>query len=141
MSTTDLSGPRHNKRRLIDMGGDESAKSARMAVTSIFAESLRDLRVQRSLTQQALVDCLEEHHGLVYTSAAVSEWERGKSHPEDRRTALALDGCLGAEGAILESLGYRPDEPSTAERLSALEQRLDAIERSLRSLRRRSGQQ
>ena len=111
-----------------------------MAVTSTFAESLRDLRVQRSLTQQALVDCMEEQHGLVYTSAAVSEWERGKSQPEDRRTALALDDCLDAEGAILESLGYRPDDPSTADRLTALERRLDAIERSLRSLRRQSGQ-
>lgn len=105
-----------------------------MAVTSTFAGVVLDLRVQRGLTQRALADCLRTH-GVDYTSAAVSQWERGQSRPDDRRTALALDTCLAAEGAILDALGYRPDEPTTADRLSALERRLDAIERHLRQLR------
>jgi transcriptional regulator with XRE-family HTH domain len=72
-----------------------------------FGVRLRELRDAAALTQAAIA------RRLGVSEDAVGTWERGRSLPDDERTAGLLDTLLGAEGDLLarweRARGWRPD--------------------------------
>lgn len=94
----------------------------------IFREQSRDPKSGKRLTQEALVNALEEMIGIRYTGAAVSDWERNASkiNVDDRLLLLSLIKILKQYGGIktsadanllLESGNYRGLNPLEREDL------------------------
>lgn len=72
-----------------------------------FGTSLRKRRLQtdlegRPLTQQKLADEIERRTDLRYTSAAISDWERGRTniHKDDRALLVGIVGILHTYGGL-----------------------------------------
>lgn len=102
-----------------------------------FAGRLKELRRHAGLTQLAVVQALPDHGGYLVSDAACSLWEQASSAP-DAINAAALERLFGEpEGALGALLGYRGDDPSTAERLNRLEARFDQLEAKIERLLRR----
>lgn len=67
-----------------------------------YRDQSRELNTGKPLTQNLVADLLQAKTGLTYTSAAVSEWERGKSRidKDDRLTLIGLISVLHEGGGI-----------------------------------------
>lgn len=79
------------------------------------AALIRRFRERAKLSQEDLALAVGVSFG------AVSQWETGRTHPR-RATAVRLDQSLGANGEIIQSLGYAlPDEaPAVLDELATL---------------------
>lgn len=94
--------------------------SAPAHARATFQRRLAELRGKKGVTQRWIASQLAQL-GHDVAPQTVSGWERGSFAP-DRPKAQALDQLLGAEGQLLDALGYSAEEESLQERVTALEE-------------------
>lgn len=99
-----------------------------------FSARLRVLRAQTGWSLARVGRDLAAHGGQPVSGEAVRQWEQGVNTPR-RDQVAALEGLYGVPGELADLLGYRPADPGLADRLSALEDRMDEMAAAFIELR------
>lgn len=95
----------------------------------------RPLRAETGMTQREIARRLEDR-GFEVTGATISNYESGKTAPDDPHLAAALDEVLKADGQILDALGLLWPSDPLRERVTSLEARMADLESVVAELQR-----